>query len=310
MVNKEHKDRLFSLIFGRKENKEWILSLYNAVNGTDYSDADAIEINTIEDAVYMGMKNDVSLLLHGTVNLWGHQSTYNPNLPVRELMYLGKLYDKYIHQHKVNVYGSKLITLPIPKIVVFYNGRGGKADETILRLSDAFPKDLKDVRADVEVTVRMLNINENHNKALMAACAPLSEYAWFVQRIRDNLEEQAVEDAVDMALDEMPEDYQIRQTLIGNRAEVKDMFITEYNEAETMQLFRADGYADGIAHGEALGMLKKAEQVYNNCIERGMSEEDAQAISGLAEIQKKAEASNADNDVPAESVFGSEQENG
>ena len=306
MINKEHKDRLFSLIFGRKENKDWILSLYNAVNGTNYSDADAIEINTIEDAVYMGMKNDVSLLLHGTVNLWGHQSTYNPNLPVRELMYLGKLYDKYIHQHKVNVYGSKLITLPVPKIVVFYNGRGGKADETILKLSDAFPKDLRDVQADVEVTVRMLNINEDHNKTLMKACDPLSEYAWFVQRIRDNLKDYEIEDAVDMALDEMPEEYQIRQTLIGNRAEVKDMFITEYNEAETMQLFRADGYADGIAQGEAVGMLKKAEQVYNNCIERGMSEEDAQAISGLAEIKKKAEASNTDEDIPVESVTGSE----
>ena len=219
-------------------------------------------------------------------------------------MYLGKLYDKYIHQHKVNVYGSKLITLPIPKIVVFYNGMGGKADETILRLSDAFPKDLKDVRADVEVTVRMLNINEDHNKALIEACAPLSEYAWFVQRIRDNLKHYEIEDAVDLALDEMPEDYQIRQTLIGNRAEVKDMFITEYNEAETMQLFRADGYADGKADG----LLEKAEQVYNNCIDRGMSEEDAQAISGLAEIKKKAETSNADEDIPVESVSGSEQE--
>ncbi len=82
------KDRLFTFIFGRKENSEWILSLYNAVNGTAYDDADEIEVTTIEDAVYMGMKNDASFLLHWTMNLWAHQSTYNPNMTVRELMYL------------------------------------------------------------------------------------------------------------------------------------------------------------------------------------------------------------------------------
>ena len=293
MINKEHKDRLFSLIFGRKENKDWILSL-----GTDYQDADAIEINTIEDAVYMGMKNDVSLLLHGTINLWGHQSTFNPNLPVRELMYLGKLYDKYIHQHRLNVYGAKLISLPLPKIVVFYNGKVEKDDETILSLSDAFPPSTKGIVPDVEVKVHMLNINMAHNKALLSACVPLYEYSWFVQRVRDHLKANEIDDAVDMALDDMPKEFVIRKLLIGNRAEVKDMFITEYNEAETMQLFRDEGFADGIS----VGSLKKAEQVYNNCIARGMSEVDALAISGLEEERKKTSASDKSDGSDSKAV--------
>ena len=91
MINKEHKDRLFCFIFGRPENRAWTLSLYNAVNHTSYSNPEETEINTIEDVIYMGMKNDVSFLLQWTMNIWEHQSSYNPNMPVRELMYSGKL---------------------------------------------------------------------------------------------------------------------------------------------------------------------------------------------------------------------------
>ncbi len=59
-INRENKDRLFKFIFGRTENRKWTLSLYNAINGTDYTDPEEIEINTIEDVIYMGMKNNVN----------------------------------------------------------------------------------------------------------------------------------------------------------------------------------------------------------------------------------------------------------
>ena len=81
-VNRELKDRLFKFIFGNEANKGWTLSLYNAINGTEYSNADDIELTTIEDAVYMGMKNDVSFLISDTMNLYEQQSSYNPNMPL------------------------------------------------------------------------------------------------------------------------------------------------------------------------------------------------------------------------------------
>ena len=253
MINLEHKDRLFTFIFGREEHKDWILSLYNALNGSNYSAADDIEINTIEDAVYMGMKNDASFLLHWTMNLWAHQSTFNPNMPVRELMYLGKLYDKFIRQRKLNIYGTKLVQLPVPKIVVFYNGKDSKEDEKILKLSDAFPKELQGVTSDVEVTTRMLNINKDHNKALMEACKPLSEYAWFIDSIRTLSADHELEEAVDISINEMPDEYFLKLFLIGNKAEVKDMCITEYNEAETMQMFKEEGREEGLKEGRKEG---------------------------------------------------------
>ena len=102
-VNRKHKDRLFSFLFGSESNKEWTLSVYNAVNDTNYTNSEDIRFTTIEDAVYMGMKNDLSFILFQVMNIYEQQSTYNPNMPVRQLMYAGKLYDKYIQRNKLNI---------------------------------------------------------------------------------------------------------------------------------------------------------------------------------------------------------------
>lgn len=95
-VNREYKDRLFRFRFGTEAYKEDMLSLYNALNGTAYGNAEELSITTIEDVIYVGMKNDVSVLLDGNLSLWEQQSTLNPNMPVRGLMYFGNLYDQYI----------------------------------------------------------------------------------------------------------------------------------------------------------------------------------------------------------------------
>ena len=111
VTNREYKDRLFVFIFGREENKEWTLSLYNAVNGTSYMDADAIEMTTIADVIYLGMRNDVSFVIADDLNLYEQQSSYNPNMPLRLLQYLGLLYEGYLAKNKdeYDKYGSDLI---------------------------------------------------------------------------------------------------------------------------------------------------------------------------------------------------------
>ena len=241
VINRKHKDRLFSFLFGSESNKEWTLSLYNAVNGTSYTDPEDIEFTTIENAVYMGMKNDVSFILFYVMNLYEQQSAYNPNMPVRQLMYAAKLYDKYIQVRDLNIYGKSLVRLPLPKLVTFYNGTEGEGDQ-ILSLSDAFESDGETMVPDIEVKVRMININYGHNPELMKACEPLAEYAWLVEKIRENRRNGlGIEEAVDGAMNEMPADYEIRKFLMGNRAEVKDLCITEYNEAETMKRFKEEG---------------------------------------------------------------------
>ena len=132
-TNKSYKDRLFRLLFAEKKHG---LELYNALNHTNYSDVEELEIRTLEDAIWMKMKNDVAYLIRDILSLYEHQSTMNPNLPVRGLLYFADMF-RGILQGK-HIYGTKLVTLPTPVYVVFYNGDQEIGDEQWLKLSDAF----------------------------------------------------------------------------------------------------------------------------------------------------------------------------
>lgn len=280
-----------SHIFGREETKDRTLSLYNSLNGTNYTNPDDITITTIEDVIYMGMKNDLSYIvsdrasLYTAININEHQSTDNPNMPLREFMYAAKLYDKYLKMKKKNPYSSTIIPLPIPKLVVFYNGRIDVPDESIMRLSDAFREEirqnlimrqqsddmdseemvteineeevenvLKKASPDIEVTVRMVNINYGHSREILTACESLNEYSWLVDQIRKNVDAgMELEEAVNKALDDMPDDYELREQLLAHRAEVVGMWINEYNEEETMQMFKEEGIKIGEQRGRQEG---------------------------------------------------------
>jgi len=245
-LNRKYKDRLFTFIFGNSENKEWTLSLYNAVNGSDYTNPDDIILNTIDNVVYMGMKNDVSFLMGDMMNLYEQQSTFNPNMPMRFLIYAGMLYSKYIEGNNgYHRFSKQQQKAPTPKCVCFYNGTDNKQDRMILSLADSFPKDSE---PDIEVKVTMININYGHNKDLLNGCKPLGEYAWFIDKVR-NGKTNVFEEAIDIALAEMPDEFVIKSFLIANRAEVKRMCITEYDESRTLAEQREEGRAEGKVEG-------------------------------------------------------------
>ena len=242
-VNDEHKDRVFKFLFGNPENRAWTLALYNAINGSNYDNPYDIQFNTIEDAVYLGMKNDVSFIIVDELNLWEHQSTYNPNMPMRFFLYAAKLYEKYIAGSEYYPYSSQLQPAPCPKCVCFYNGTAQQSERQVLRLSEAFGG-----KGDIEVFVTMLNINYGKNKVLMEACEPLNEYAWLVETIRHN--QKAMKDleaAIDAALNEMPDEFAIKKFLLLNKAEVKGMFLTEYDQEKVLAQERRDSVKQGIA---------------------------------------------------------------
>ena len=223
-ANKEYKDRLFHFLFGREEHKDWTLSLYNAVRGSDYTNAEEIRINTIDDVLYLGMHNDISFLIVGELNLFEQQSSFNPNMPLRMLQYTAKLYSKHVKQNHLNFYGSRLLELPVPKLVVFYNGSTDKPDEMTLNLRDSFPADAD---PDINVRVRMININPDHSAALLEACRPLREYSWVIGKIREYNSEMPLADAISKTIDEIPEDFLICDLLKAHKAEVSEMLETE-----------------------------------------------------------------------------------
>lgn len=290
--NNQFRDRLFNFVFGSEEHRDWTLSLYNAVNGSRYSDPSVIEFTTIRETLYLGMRNDVSFLISSLLNLYEQQSTYNPNMPVRLLQYAGNMYEQFIVINKKNKYGKTLITLPVPKLVVFYNGPDERPEEETLNLSDAFPKELREA-SDIHVRVRMLNVNMGKNNDLMADCKPLAEYAWIVDTIRkneallkDTIEREKVLDvAIDRTIDAIPDDFVTKTYLEAHRAEVKGMLLTEYNEAKAMELFREEGRAEGRKEGRKEGRaqgMNTLSALIKRLLDLGRTEDVARVTSDPA----------------------------
>ena len=225
-ANRKYKDRLFRFIFQDKKN---LLSLYNAMNGSNYTDEEQLEIFTVENVLYMNFKGDISFLVDLCLYLFEHQSSYNPNMGVRGLIYFAQSYNKYMEKHKMNRFGSKLLSLPKPVFVVFYNGTSWQEEETTIRLSDCFEMD-EGEEPCVEVVARMLNINYGKNKELMEHCKPLMDYALFVKKVRDYRKEyDSLEVAVNRAIDECIKENRLREFLEQHRAEVVEIMLDSYS---------------------------------------------------------------------------------
>lgn len=254
-VRRSAKDRLFRFLFDK--DREALLQLYNALNGTDYRDASALQVVTIESAVYVVMKNDLAFILAGTLNLYEHQSTYNSNMPVRFLIYLAEEYQKLIEQAESSLYGTKQIPLPTPQCVVFYNGEKQAPEEEVLRLSDAFIN--RNREADVELKVRMLNINYGYNRELMDRCHVLEEYAQFVEVSRQFMADGlTVKEALEQAIQYCMEHGILYETLRDYRAEVLGMLLEEFDVDKYERTIRQEGMEEGmkqgIEQGQALGV--------------------------------------------------------
>lgn len=278
-INRNFKDRLFRMVFQKKED---LLDLYNAINGTSYSDPDELEINTLEDVIYMGMRNDVSFFIDCFLNLYEHQSTLNPNLPVRGLLYFADLYRNYIALKKLNLYSSVLKRLPFPRFVVFYNGTSRQPDRQELKLSDAFFDVESDEPPALEVRVTMLNINWGHNRELMEKCRRLSEYAQFIACVRDYLAKDLTpEAAIEQAVADCIQSGILAQFLTGHRAEVMDVILTEYNEQEHMEMERNEWEARGILHKLTDLVCKKLCKGLSSSEIAEILEEDPQTIETI-----------------------------
>lgn len=239
-------DHLFIAIFGKdtERSKRWRLELYNALNNTNYTDPNALELNTLENVIYIKMHNDVSFLIDSQMTLYEHQRTTNPNMPLRGFFYFAQLYQKYIDSKRELIGTSTLIKIPNPNYIVFYNGDTERNEDYELKLSDAFMHE--DKSGKFEWTARVLNINKDYNLPLQKKCKPLYDYIQFVSRINENKEngmtiEKAVDEAVDWACEQNLLEGYIRE----QKAEVKMNLLTEYDEEAYIRIWRRDGIIQG-----------------------------------------------------------------
>ncbi|MBQ8803957.1 MAG: hypothetical protein IJZ53_10000 [Tyzzerella sp.] len=236
-VKRKYKDILFRYVFREKQE---ILQLYNAINHTNYTNPDDLMITTMEDAIYIGMKNDLSFLVANELNLYEHQSTLNKNMPLRGLFYIAKMYEGYIETHGLNKYQKTLIKLPFPRFVVFYNGEDNIPEELCMRLSDAFEK--HEEEPAVECVARFININYGHNQELLNSCKRLHDYSYFVNCVRGYLKKGlGKKEAIVLATDKCIEEGILKDVLVKHRAEVVDMFLTTFDKKMYEEAVREEG---------------------------------------------------------------------
>ncbi len=241
------RDRLFIAIFGKdtERSKRWRLDLYNTLNGTNYTDPDALELNTIENVIYIKMYNDVSFLVDSQMTLYEQQSETNSNMPLRGLFYFAQLYQKHLSKKDLNLHRSSLIKIPNPRFIVFYNGDTKREERYKLRLSDAF--EIKDSSGDFEWTADVININQGTNETLVKKCKPLYDYVRLVGRISDNKKDgmkigQAVREAVDWSIKENFLEGFVRE----QKEEIIAMCLTEYDEESAIRGWKQDGIEEGM----------------------------------------------------------------
>lgn len=262
-VNVKYKSRLFELIFSRKEE---LLGLYNAANGTDYTDPELLEINTLENAIYMSMRNDVSFIIDSTLSLYEHQSIYNPNLPLRYLMYISDMYSGLTKDK--NLYGRKAIRIPAPRFIIFYNGVEEQPDYQVMKLSDMFT--VTEEHPALELEAIMLNINPGHNPELLDACRTLKDYSEYTARVRRYAQEQPLEEAVERAITECIKEGILAEFLSKYRAEAKSVSIYEYDAEAHIRMEKEDSYADGLEDGKSLGRSLGLKEGRSLGLEKGI----------------------------------------
>lgn len=294
-VNRNQKDTVFRILF---RDRERLLELYNAVAQTNYKDPKELHVVTLENAVFMSMKNDLAFIIDFGLYLYEHQSTINPNLPLRFLHYVSREYEQLTEQRLL--YGRRPVPLPAPHFVVFYNGVEELPERQELRLSDLYIRKREEGRDEMspgeetpclDLKVVVLNINRGKNQKLLSDCKTLRDYARYTQCVREYRQNMSLRDAVIRAVDECIRNDILSDFLRKNKSEVVSMSIFEYDEEGVRELWRQEAIEDGRAEGLAEGLEKgladgRAEGIIETGFDCGLSETDI-----LERLQKKLNVS-------------------
>lgn len=245
---RRYKDNLFRMIYSDKRR---LLELYNGLNNTHYENPDELEITTWEDVIYLSMKNDVSMMIGGYLNLYEHQSTWNTNMPLRGFFYFADLY-RHLTKER-NLFSTRQIYLPTPVYIVFYNGIRKMPEREEMRLSDAFLNGNE--LSGMELKVQVININYGHNQELMEKCQTLAGYSYFVGKVREYQHNMELKDAVWCAMEDCIENGVLADFLKDRRDDVVNALLTEYDEERVLRDLKEESFEDGVAEGETLKVI-------------------------------------------------------
>ena len=253
-VNEKHKNSVFSLLFS---DEDILRELYSAIEGVELPPDTAISINTLSNALLKGQINDVSFTVGGRmIVLIEHQSTINPNMPLRLLMYVARVYEKITdHQDR---YKTTLEPIPEPTFIVLYNCQEACPEHSVHRLSDAF-RDTAGLRSGngegpaLELVVHVYNINQGYNAGMLEKCETLGGYSVFISKIWEFRAVMELEEAVIAAVRHCVENDILKMFLETNSTEVINMLFAEWNQEEALAVRYKEGMEAGVNRGRQEG---------------------------------------------------------
>ena len=250
--NREYKSDVFSMLM---EDKKRALQLYNVMNGSSYDNPDDVEIKTLDGGISLTVRNDAAFVVDARLSIYEHQSTVCPNMPVRSLIYFTTILSDMLsgrggegRERKIgrNLYGRKLVKIPVPQFVVFYNGEEKQPEVQELKLSDAY------------------NINNGRNEEIRHSCRWLDEYMIFVNKVRELHYGRTDEDLlvdIQMAIDYCIEHNILRDFLIKRRNEVTKSMKLDYTFDRQLELEREDAREEGFEEGLEEGRREERDIV-------------------------------------------------
>ena len=276
--NRRYKDSVFVDLFSTdKTAKDNFLALYNALHNTNYRSTDILKNIRLKQVLYMSFANDISYLVDNKIIVLAeHQSTVNPNMPLRCLEYIARLYEQ-LYESKEK-YSRKQLAIPTPEFYVFYNGKEAYSDDSILRLSDSFIN--THAEYTLELSVKVVNINYDKDNVIIKRCEPLKQYSQFVDAVRHHIAIDR-EHGFETAIKECIQNDILREYLQRKSKEVLNMLIGEYDYDTDIAVQRAESFDMGLAEGEARGSRQKAFETARLMLQRDYPESEICLMTGL-----------------------------
>ncbi|MGN0466653.1 MAG: hypothetical protein ACI4F9_09950 [Lachnospiraceae bacterium] len=279
--NRGYKDSVFvDLFYSDETATENLLSLYNALHDANIQDTSLIHKIKVDDVLYKNFRNDISFEVNGKVIVFGeHQSTVNPNMPLRCLMYAGRAYEQ-LTDDSVK-YKTTLVKIPTPEFYVFYNGVKNAPIEQELLLSDAFFDSTG--KETMELKVKVFNINSNKAHKILDKCRVLKEYSIFIDKVRE-YQTKGSKTAIKDAINDCIENGILVEYLKRKGSEVRNMLTMEYSYEKDMQVKQEEAREEGRAEGE----IAKAKETATILLSMNMSLDNiAKAVNTDITIVKK-----------------------
>ena len=263
--NRKFKDNVFQLLFNDKKK---LLELFNALEGTNYTDPEQVTIETLSAALYNTMINDLAFSIADCyIILTEHQSTPNDNMPIRMMLYAAREYEKILRLDEL--LKEKRCRIPTPHFYVLYNGTKEQPPVREMRLSDSFC--VKEDEPGLELVVKMININESIDHPILSKCPTLRGYSRLVALVRNNLSQKMERDeAIETAIGQCIREGVLVDFLKRHGTEVANDMFKEYTWEDAMRIRGEEAEEKGLERGMQKGMEKGMQKGMEKGTEEGI----------------------------------------